>query len=242
MIWVIGGTSEGEFFSKKLGDIPHIVTLGTKEGLNYYEGDNYQFNRMDYEQMRNFIKSENIDFVVDLSHPFAINVSHDAKRACRDECVEYHRFDRDVTEFGKNTIEFANYEECFEYLESFQGSVFITTGSNRVEDFEKIKGNNRFIYRVLPMVESITKLINLNIHIKDIVAMVGPFTKDLDIEMYKFLGVDCVVMKDSGDAGGTSEKIKACEELGIKSFVITRTKEKGVDFNRFVEDILKMIK
>lgn len=241
MIWIIGGTSEGECFSKRLGDTPHIITLGTKEGLNYYTGENYHYKRMDFNQMKEFIKSEKIHLVIDLTHPFAVNVSHNAKKACKDEGIEYYRFERNVTEFGKNTIEFCTYEECFAFLMEYKGTVLMTTGSNRVEDFEKVRGGNRFIYRILPMVDSITKLNNLGVHIKDIVAMVGPFTKELDMEFYKFFKVDAVVMKDSGEAGGTDKKIEACEKLGIKSFVITRKKESCKNFNEFIEEMFEII-
>lgn len=241
MIWVIGGTSEGEYFSKRLGSIPHIVTLGTKEGLNFYKGENYKYNRMDGEEMKNFIVEENIHMAIDLSHPFAFNVSREAKKACEESGIEYLRFERNTTKLGKNTMQFSTYEECFKFLKDYQGTVLITTGSNRVEDFEKIRNDNRFIYRVLPMVESVTKLTKLGIHIKDIIAMVGPFTKDLDKEFYKFFNVDAVVMKDSGKSGGTDEKIQACEELGIKSFVITRFENTGETFEDFVDEIIEKI-
>ena len=75
MIWIIGGTSEGDCFSKRLGDTPHIITLGTREGLNYYSGANYQFKRMDFDEMKEFIREKNIHIVIDLTHPFAVNVS-----------------------------------------------------------------------------------------------------------------------------------------------------------------------
>lgn len=241
MIWIIGGTSEGDCFSKRLGDTPHIITLGTREGLNYYSGANYQFKRMDFDEMKEFIREKNIHIVIDLTHPFAVNVSHNAKKACKDEGIDYYCFERNVTEFGKNTIEFCTYEEFFAFLTEYSGTVFLTTGSNRVEDFEKVRGDNRFVYRVLPMIDSVTKLNNLGIHMKDIVAMVGPYTKELDMELYRFFGADGVVMKDSGEAGGTDKKIEACEALGIKSFVITRKKESCINFNEFINKMLKII-
>lgn len=242
MIWIVGGTSEGDYFSKKLKEIPHIITLGTKEGLEYYSGKNYQYKRMTLEDMVDFIEKENINTVVDLSHPFAVNVSNNAKKASEKRKIPYFRYEREVTELGKNSIEFKSYEECFEYLKTWEGTLFLTTGSNRAEDFEKVRKENRFVYRILPMVESVEKLKNLNKNIKDIVAMVGPFTKELDKEIYKFYKVDGVVMKDSGKAGGTREKILACEELKIKSFVITRENKEMGEFSEFVEKFLENYK
>lgn len=241
MIWIIGGTGEGEAFSKILGDIPHIVTLGTREGLNYFKGQAYKYKRMDSQEMINFIKDEGVKLTIDLSHPFAVNVSANAKEACKACGIDYYRYERQIINSGINTHEFSNYEECFEYLKTFKGTLLITTGSNRVEDFEKVRRDNRFIYRILPMVDSVTKLNNLNIHMRDIIAMVGPFSKNYEIELYKYLRLDGVVMKDSGKAGGTDQKISACDELGLKSFVISRTGEDSESFRDFSDKMFKII-
>lgn len=242
MIWIIGGTYEGDYISKKLKEYPHVVTLGTKEGLDYFEGENYLYKRLGgYEGMKKFIKENDIDLVVDVTHPFAKNVSKNGKKAAKDLNVPYYRYERNLSKTGKHTIEFSSYEECFSYLENWEGTLFVTTGSKRVEDFEKVRGENRFIYRVLPMVDSVTKLNNLGIHIKDIVAMVGPFYKSIDVEFLKFFGADAVVMKDSGKVGGTEEKIKAAEELGITSFLIKRKKDGDYSFSDFVKNILDIV-
>lgn len=243
MIWIVGGTHEGDYLSKKLKDIPHIVTLGTREGLNYFKGENYIYKRLGgYEGMKEFINENEINLVIDVTHPFAVNVSKNAKAAAEAMDIPYYRYERNLSQKGEHTIEFSSYEECFQYLESWKGTLFVTTGSNRVEDFERVRGDNRFIYRGLPMVDSVTKLNNLGIHIKDIVAMVGPFNKDIDMEFIKFFDADAVVMKDSGKVGGTEEKIKAAEEMGITSFLIKREKEGNEDFDDFVKEIFTILK
>jgi precorrin-6A/cobalt-precorrin-6A reductase len=48
--------------------------------------------------------------------------------------------------------------------------------------------------------------------------------------MFKDYKADFVVMKDSGIAGGTINKINACIKLGITPIVIQRlTEEKGIE-------------
>lgn len=243
MIWIVGGTHEGDLLSKKLNNIPHIVTLGTREGLDYYKGEHYLYKKLGgYEGMKKFIAENNIEMVIDVTHPFAVNVSKHAKSAAEDMKIPYYRYERNLSKIGKHTVEFNSYEECFEYLKNWKGTLFVTTGSNRVEDFEKVRGENRFIYRVLPMVDSVTKLNNLGIHIRDIVAMVGPYNKNIDMEFLKFFNADAVVMKDSGKVGGTEEKIKAAEEMGVTSFLIKREKEGNEDFEDFVNEIFTILK
>ncbi|MBU4015323.1 precorrin-6A/cobalt-precorrin-6A reductase, partial [Patescibacteria group bacterium] len=49
----------------------------------------------------------------------------------------------------------------------------------------------------------------------------------LNIAMFKEYKVDFVVMKDSGIAGGTAEKVKACQKLEITPIIIGRKPETG---------------
>ena len=122
---------------------------------------------------------------------------------------------------------FRSYEECYKYLEKIIGTVFFTTGSKNIGDFEKVRGNNRYIYRVLPALESIEICRENNIHMRDIVAILGPFSKEFNNIMLSTYKADYCVMKDSGNVGGTIEKIEACKEIGIKSIIITREEEVG---------------
>lgn len=242
MIWIIGGTSEGEYLSKTLENIPHIITLGTEEGMKYYHRENYQYKRMSKEDMADFINDERIDLVIDLTHPFAVNVSRNAREVCQELEIPYKRYERPSIKGFEHTRAFESYDECFEYLDkNFKGTLFVTTGVNHVEYYEEVRNDNRFIYRVLPMIESVSKLVNLGVHIKDIVAMVGPFNEDIEKEFYKFYKADAVVMKDSGQRGGTLEKLKAAEELGLETFLIRREEAQDQSFVDFVSEIKDLI-
>ena len=47
-------------------------------------------------------------------------------------------------------------------------------------------------------------------------------------------------MKDSGDAGGTREKLAACEALNIKALILGRGNEEGInEFEEFKKEVLK---
>jgi len=47
--------------------------------------------------------------------------------------------------------------------------------------------------------------------------------------MFKEYGADYVVMKDSGNEGGTYEKIQACRMLNIPAVIIGRYDEQGLE-------------
>ena len=59
---------------------------------------------------------------------------------------------------------------------------------------------------------------------ENIIAMQGPFTKQLDVALMKHFGVTLLVTKESGRVGFVDEKIAAAQELGIETVVIRRPK------------------
>lgn len=228
MIWIIGGTSEARELINRLGNRDdYIVTIATEGGRDFLESNNIFVGRLNKDQMIQFVKENNIQTIVDLSHPYAKIVTNNARSISKELKINYLRYVRNKTEYGEDVISLNSYEECYKYLEKIIGTVFFTTGSKNIGDFEKVRGNNRYIYRVLPALESIEICRENNIHMRDIVAILGPFSKEFNKIMLSTYKADYCVMKDSGNVGGTIEKIEACKEIGIKSIIITREEEVG---------------
>ena len=75
---------------------------------------------------------------------------------------------------------------------------------------------------------------------KDIVAILGPFSKELNKALLNTFKADYCIMKDSGDVGGSLEKVLACRELGIKAIIIGRKDEEiSIDLETIEKIILK---
>ncbi|MBC8591398.1 precorrin-6A reductase [Wansuia hejianensis] len=240
MIWIIGGTSEGRKLIQRIKDLDNfIVTVATESGREFIDSEKLKVGRMTYKEMGKFIDNNNIKVIIDLTHPFAKIVSSNARKIAYERKIDYIRYTREKTEYTYG-ISLKSYEEAYEYLKTVKGTVFFTTGSKNIGDFEKIRGDNRFIYRIIPALESIKECINNNIHIRDIIAVVGPFSVEYNKIMFQEYKSDYVIMKDSGAPGGTIDKIKACKELGIVPIIIEREEEKGIDTLEELEDIIRM--
>jgi len=237
MIWIIGGTTEARQLVERLKGKDFLVTVATESGKEFIETKNLRVGRMDLKQMDSFVKEEKIRVIVDMSHPYAKIVSKNARTVAQANKIEYIRYVREMKEY-EDVIELSSYEEAYAYLKSIKGTVFFTTGSKNIKDFEKVRGNNRFIYRVLPALESIEECKNNNVKLRDIIAVLGPFSEEYNRVMFKEMGADYVIMKDSGKIGGTLDKIKACHSLGIKAIVISRKKEQGLNNLSDIEKIL----
>src|SRR5699024_9319652 len=122
---------------------------------------------MTYEEMMDFVREHKISMIVDLTHPYAKIVSQNAKDLGKELDIKYIRYSRSKVEELSNVVYLDSYESAYDYLSNISGTVFFTTGSKHIEDFERVKGNNRFVYRVLPALDSIKECINNNISMKD---------------------------------------------------------------------------
>ena len=242
MIWIIGGTSEtGDFIEKIEGKIEYIVTVATYAGMEVLKGKNVRVKRLDYGEMTQFIKDNNIKTIVDLTHPYAVEVSKNAEEVAADTDTEYIKYVREKaeSEIYHDIITVDGIDQCKDYLKNITGTVLFTTGSKNIVDFESIRAENRFIYRVLPSIFSLEECVQNEIALKDIVAVLGPFSVELNMALFSEYDVDLVVMKDSGTRGGTDEKLLACKRMNIKALMIGRKEEKGIyDIDELVELIL----
>lgn len=243
MIWIIGGTSEARKLIERLEDFNnYILTIATEDGKQFFPTDKLYIGRLTRDQMVDFAKEKHVGMIVDLSHPYARVVSENARYVSEKLDLKYIRYVRErVVEKGDN-IYVNSYEEAYDYLSTIEGTVFFTTGSKNIKDFEKIKGSNRFVYRILPALESLEICRDNEIHMSDIVAILGPFSKEFNKSMLETYRPNYCVMKDSGQAGGTKEKIEACQELGIKALIIGREEEAGISDLRLIEEIIKDFK
>jgi len=228
MIWIIGGTSESSEIIDRIKDLDnYIATIATEGGKEFVSTENLVVGRMDYNGMKEFVEKYKISLIVDLSHPYAEIVSENAQKVAKYRNIHYIRYVRSKIDIKSKAIYVNSYEECYEYISNISGTIFFTTGSKNIGDFEKIRGNNRFIYRILPAIESIEECRKHQVQLKNIVGVLGPFTKEYNRIMFNEYKADYVVTKDSGKQGGTIEKLEACKELGIVPIIIGREDEDG---------------
>lgn len=233
MIWIIGGTAETSQLLKLLNDRrQYVVTVATETGREMLPDDRVRVGRMNEKTMQRFAEENQIRQIVDMSHPYAVQVSQNACRVGQKLNIPYYRWLRDSTDID-TLHRFSSLEKCLEFLKQVEGCVFFTTGSKNIVDFQTVRKSNRFIYRVLPTVSSLEICKNNKVDLRDIVAVLGPLSEAMNMSMFREFKADYVVMKDSGKVGGTREKISACQKLHITPLLIDRKQEKG--FKSLVE-------
>lgn len=226
---LLGGTTDTKTIIKEL--TPQydkiFLTVATDYGYESFKdiSDDKVIvlrKRFDRESIKNFLDENLITEIIDTTHPYATEISAIAQDAAKEKGVMY-------TDQKRKKIELSNdyeglrvvkhYEDAVKIVlaSGFQ-SVLITTGSKNADKFSKI-ANISYI-RVLPSVESIEKCLKAGFSSKNIIAMQGPFSVELNLALIRQFKIDCLITKNSGKEGGFEEKLKSCIIAGIPIIVV----------------------
>ena len=245
VIWLIGGTSEGRALIKAMADlkVELFVSVATDYGAELIEPqDNLTImaERMDLAKMRTFLQNHQPACVIDATHPYAAIVTATVQEACACEGAKYVRLLRPVGEAG-DYVTVHDFPEAVELLNQVEGNIFLTTGSKNLKDFTAVEDyKERIALRVLPMENSLLSALEHGYKPANIVCMQGPFSKELNVAMFKKFRSKYVVTKDSGEVGGFAEKVEAANEAGAKLIVIGRAvEEQGKGLEEIIEDLRK---
>ena len=241
-ILIFAGTTEGRTLSEALADagIAHTLCVATEYGeivLKEHPLVSVHRGRMDQEGIRHFLEKGDFLAVVDATHPYATVVTQNIKAAMKDLSIPYLRLKREREEGRIEGVRyFEDHETCAEALCQTTGNILLTTGSKDLFRYcahEKLK--ERLYVRVLPGIESIQICMEQGIAGKQILALQGPFTEQMNEAMLRQYDIQCLVTKQSGRTGGFLEKLKAAERTNIPVYVVgTMAEEEGDSFEEVV--------
>lgn len=238
MIWVIGGTKDSRDFIESFPFKERlIVTTATEYGGKLLENISkirVFSKRMNLDEINEFIKLEKIKKIVDLSHPYAVEISKNAMEAALKYNIEYVRFERESLEEEDGVIYFNDLLKMIAYLEKTKGNILVTLGSNNLDKFKELSNLSNIYFRILPKWDMVKKAEENGILPKNIIAMQGPFSKELNIAMMKQLNIKYLVSKKGGNTGGEQEKIDATKEIGAVSLFLSKP---IVEYPIFFENI-----
>ena len=247
-ILIFAGTTEGRTLSELLADagIAHTLCVATEYGeivLKEHPLVTVHRGRMNQEEIRSFIEKGDFLAVVDATHPYATVVTQNIKEAMKELPIPYLRLKREQEECRTGDVRyFENHEACAEALCHTTGNILLTTGSKDLFRYctrEDLK--ERLYVRVLPGIESIQLCTEQGIVGKQILALQGPFTEQMNEAMLLQYDIQCLVTKQSGKAGGLQEKLKAAEHINIPVYVVgTMAEEEGNSFGEVVTKLEKL--
>ncbi|SFU46633.1 precorrin-6Y C5,15-methyltransferase (decarboxylating) [Clostridium sp. DSM 8431] len=241
-VLLFAGTTEGRLIAEHLKNkkAQVIVSVATDYGKTLIEETpniRISSSRLNKEEIKVFLEEEKVDFVIDATHPYAVEVSKNIKNACLEldkECLRVIRKEEEISSSDlENVIFVDSIEEACEYLNTTKGNVLVTTGSKEVEKYTAINNyEERIFARVLSTDEVVNKCNSLGFKGRNLIAMQGPFTNEFNKALLKQINAKFLVTKSSGKEGGFHEKIQSALETGVKAIVIGRPlKEEGLTLN-----------
>ena len=232
-ILVFGGTYEGrklcEYLERNgIEATAYVATEYGEELISGLRSVDVISRRLGVEEMTSVMEGGFQTVVIDATHPYAEEVSQNIAKACHATHTRYIRLLREEIE-AEGLIHVKNAEEAARYLHTTEGNVLVTTGSKDLSAFCSIEGYEKRLYiRILPDVESLRHCRMLGFSGKNIIAMQGPFSLELNTALIKQYDCKYLVTKSSGSPGGVEEKIRAAEDTGCRVLLIERpTKETG---------------
>lgn len=250
MILLLGGTSETPQIANLLGESNCKVLISnlTKSLVDWdiRSGIRLRYGALDVNGMRDLIAQEGITAIVDAAHPYAEQLHNTAIQVSAITDIPYYRYERPGINYADYAVELTdNHQIAAASAFRIGRSVLLTTGTRNLEPYVEIaRDTNLKLYvRVLPCQESMDICKKYAIDNKHIIAERGPFTAEQNIEIIKKYSIDVLVTKDSGIAGGVSEKLEAAKICGITVIVIRKpaiSHKPGESFENIPELIKKV--
>jgi precorrin-6x reductase len=245
-LWVFSGTSDGNALANRLAGCGNavVVSAATEYGATLVQEDcpgvTVWAGRAGVEARRRALVASGARALIDATHPYAGAISQQLIALSRELDIEYLRYERPSTLLagvpaqdaesaiardGASVIELCASPEHAAQRAIAQGQrIFLATGSKDLAAFLQAPGaaDKKWFVRITAEPDFIQRAIDLGVPRSQICAMQGPFSPAFNTALWQDWQIDCVVTKDSGEAGGFDAKAAAAAALGIPLLVIER--------------------
>lgn len=230
MIVILAGTSEGRVLARTLAGQGLNVTacVATPYGGSLLAGSDctVRIGPLDFAALTNLIQGAEVKVLVDATHPFAREISALALKVCTQNKVSYLRYERPSFALPDHPLvhPVPDFAAAASLAPRLGRVIFLATGSKTLELFVTAAANAgcRVTARVLPDTGVMQRCLSLGLTPPDIVAMQGPFRKEMNVALLRHFQAEVMVTKEDGAPGGLGEKVGACLEVGCPLVVVER--------------------
>lgn len=237
-ILVFGGTTEGRQLVEWLdarGSCHVVACTATAYGASLLPGGAHVTalqGPLSDEQKRQLMATYDVCCIVDATHPYALHISDSIGQLGQAYGKDVLRIVRGRAEGDASfCMRVESAQDAAEYLARTSGPILLTTGTKDLPCFVEAIDNasQRLYVRILPVVASLNRASELGIPTSHIIAMQGPASAALNSALIREYGIEHLVTKQSGTAGGFEQKAQAAQTCGIELVVIERPRnEQGL--------------
>jgi precorrin-3B C17-methyltransferase len=231
-VWVFSGTSDGNALARELAKdySPIVVSTASEYGGEIVRercpGVTVWAGRQGVEARRRVLRSSGARAIVDATHPYAQVMSEQLMGLAAELSIPYLRYERPGVADSNDVLWCESVGHAADRAISLGKRIFLATGSKDLAAFLQAPDalDREWFVRITPEPALIRRAIDLGIPRGHILAMQGPFSEAFNHALWRDQRIDCVVTKDSGEAGGFSAKARAAAALSIPLLVIRRPK------------------
>ena len=195
------------------------------------------------DELTGIIKKENIDLLIDATHPFAAHITQTSVSIANELKMPFIRFERPITNLENIDTSHIHYVNSFDEAgklienEFLEGNVLHFAGANTMEEVLKHVSVDRFYPRILKVESSIEKCEMLGVDPSHIIPMNGAASLDENLELIEKYDASVMITKESGEIGGVVEKIQAANEKDIAVIMIQRPEIDDLNKNDIVSNL-----
>ncbi len=233
-ILLLGGVTEALAIARTLGP-QHVYSLA---GVGRVPGDlGCEVRVGGYggaEGLAQYIRKQRIDLLLDATHPYAAQISHNAALAAAASGIPCWALRRPawVAQTGDDWREVAHWSELVEALASFQRPLF-TLGREPLEHLHEIPPEQFWTLRALDVYPGTARC--------EVIGARGPFLIDDERKLFAQRRIDVLISKNSGSSA-TEPKLQVARERGVPVLILKRPTLAQVDREfSTVEDLLESL-
>jgi precorrin-6A/cobalt-precorrin-6A reductase len=233
VILLLGGTSEAGTIAAALAaaGVRVLVSTATELASSVRESALVAVRAgvLDAAGLQALIVASRAQAVVDATHPYASEVTHNAQRAAARAGVPHLRYLRPPAVPAKSgVVSVGDHEEAARRAFLSGRPVLLTIGTRHLAPYlrEARRTAVPVVARVLPAPDSLRACAEAGLPEAQIVPGQGPFSVAQTVEIIRRHGIGVLVTKDGGEAGGVPEKLEAARREGCEVVVVARPAER----------------
>ncbi|MFQ4135639.1 cobalt-precorrin-6A reductase [Nodosilinea sp. PGN35] len=228
-LWVIGGTGEAVALATALAaaGVPCVVTVTTEVARHSYQESatlRVRVGALAVEALWEFIRGEDIGAVLDVSHPFAVEISKGAIAVTQALNLPYWRYERPTIDHPPHPrLHYVSDLTALLTPDILVGQrVLLTLGYRWLQHFMPWQTKTTLFARILPSPVALEAALQAGFTPDRLIALRPPITADLERALWQQWGITRVITKASGGPGGETTKRAIAEQLGVSLTILNR--------------------
>ena len=234
-ILILGGTIEGRLMAQRLAARQFPVTLSYRKfGVDTFgESIETHWGDWDVQSLKDFVTRYHVSDIVDMTHPDSRQMQQTARGVSKDMGLRYVRYQRPqiVPRSALITV-VSTHEEAAVLASAASGPVMLMIGTKFLSVYALRLLNTEGVIpviRILPTSESLRQAEALGFSSRHIVAMLGPYSRDLNGALYDRYSPRLVIVKVG--SYDLLEKIEPALERKIPVVIVDRSASGNGDNN-----------